>query len=98
MNWIKIYKKAITFSYDDGVTPDLRLLEIFNKYGIKCTFNPNYGLGPENGNWNNNGKQVTRLNLAENVEKYAGHEIAPHALTYPELTKLSIEKVHREMA
>ena len=32
-------KKAITFSFDDGVTQDIRLVEIFNKYGLKCTFN-----------------------------------------------------------
>ena len=24
--------KAITFSYDDGVTQDIRLIELFNKY------------------------------------------------------------------
>ena len=33
--------KAITFSYDDAVTQDVRLIEIFNKYGLKCTFNIN---------------------------------------------------------
>ena len=26
-------KKAVTFSYDDGVTQDGRLMEIFNRYG-----------------------------------------------------------------
>ena len=36
-------KKAITFSYDDGVTQDIRLIELFNKYGLKCTFNINSG-------------------------------------------------------
>ena len=36
--------KAITFSYDDGVTQDIRLAEVFNKYGMKCTFNINSGL------------------------------------------------------
>ena len=36
--------KAITFSYDDGVTQDKRLIEIFNKYGLKATFNLNSGL------------------------------------------------------
>ena len=97
MHWTTQYKKALTFSYDDGVVPDLKLLEIFNKYGIKCTFNLNYGLGPENGSWNNNGKQIDRLNLAENVEKYAGHEIAAHALTHPDLTKLSTEEARRQM-
>ena len=37
-------KKAITFSYDDGVTQDIRLIELFNKYGLKCTFNLNSDL------------------------------------------------------
>ncbi len=31
--------KAATFSYDDGAKTDLRLAEILNEYGIKCTFN-----------------------------------------------------------
>ena len=31
--------KALTFSYDDGVLQDERLIEIFNKYGLKGTFN-----------------------------------------------------------
>ena len=33
--------KSLTFSYDDGVTQDVRLIEIFNKYGLKATFNLN---------------------------------------------------------
>ena len=33
--------KALTFSYDDGVRADKRLLEVFKKYGLKGTFNLN---------------------------------------------------------
>ncbi len=33
--------KAVTFSYDDGVADDLRLAAIFDRYGLKCTFNHN---------------------------------------------------------
>ena len=33
--------KAITFSYDDATTQDERLVALFNKYGMKCTFNLN---------------------------------------------------------
>ena len=33
--------KAVTFSFDDGVTQDRRLIEIFNKYNLKATFNIN---------------------------------------------------------
>ena len=31
-------KKAITFSFDDGVAQDIRLVEILNKYNLKGTF------------------------------------------------------------
>ena len=37
-------RKAVTFSYDDGVRQDRRLAEIFDKYGIKGTFNFNSDL------------------------------------------------------
>ena len=30
---------ALTFSYDDGCAQDRRLVELFNKYGMKCTCN-----------------------------------------------------------
>lgn len=36
--------KALTFSYDDGVPADKRLVEIFRKNGLKGTFNLNSGL------------------------------------------------------
>ena len=48
---MKIYKcfpqgkfKVLTMSYDDGNKADVRLVSIFNKYGIRGTFNLNYGL------------------------------------------------------
>lgn len=97
MDWTKKYKKAVTFSYDDGVTPDLKLIEIFNKYGMKCTFNLNYGLGPTSGGWECNGKPVNRLDLREHAAAYAGHEIAAHALTHQDLTKISPEEARKEM-
>jgi uncharacterized membrane protein YkoI len=37
-------RKAVTFSFDDGVTQDRRLAELFNRYGMKCTFNINSDL------------------------------------------------------
>ncbi|MCT4545326.1 MAG: polysaccharide deacetylase family protein [Vallitalea sp.] len=37
-------KKVITFSYDDGVEQDIRLINLFKEYGIKGTFNLNSGL------------------------------------------------------
>ena len=34
-------KRALTMSYDDGADSDERLVEIFNRYGIKGTFHLN---------------------------------------------------------
>lgn len=32
-------RKAVTFSFDDGVRQDLRLMDLFRSHGIKATFN-----------------------------------------------------------
>ena len=37
-------KKALTLSYDDGVCQDRRLIEILDRYGLKCTFNLGSGV------------------------------------------------------
>ena len=37
-------KKMFTLSYDDNVLQDKRLVELLNKYGLKCTFNVNSGI------------------------------------------------------
>lgn len=61
--------KAVTFSYDDGVTQDERLALLFDKYGLKGTFNLNcertraHNYTPE---------QLHRIYLEK------GHEIAIH--------------------
>lgn len=77
--------KAITFSYDDGVSQDLRLIELFNKYGIKATFNINSGLMGKRGSLVREGKSVlfNRLTADEVKEVYKGHEVAVHTLTHP---------------
>ena len=64
---------------------------------MKCTFNLNYGLGSTSGGWECNGKPVNRLDLKEHVKAYAGHEIAAHALTHQDLTKISMEEARKEM-
>lgn len=39
-----MYKKYVTFSYDDGIQQDKRLIELMKQYGLKGTFNLNSGL------------------------------------------------------
>lgn len=82
--------KALTFSYDDGVTQDVRLIEIFNKYNLKGTFNLNSELLGRQGSLNGNDVQINHTkNNPEDVKYiYEGHEVAVHTLTHPNLTTI----------
>lgn len=70
--------KAVTLSYDDGVESDKKLLQILNKYNIRCTFNLNSGIQTNENHWNNKGFDVARMNPDTLKQLYAGHEIASH--------------------
>lgn len=78
-------KKFLTFSYDDGVTQDIRLIELFNKYGMKATFNINSELLGLDGELVRDGVRITHIkNKKEDVKYiYEGHEVAAHTLTHP---------------
>ena len=92
-------KKAITFSYDDGVMQDERLIALFNKYGMKCTFNLNSGYLGNKGGLMREGTYVSHDKVEpERVRAvYEGHEIATHSVTHPDLTKLSDDEIVREI-
>lgn len=79
--------KAITFSYDDGVVQDIRLIELFNKYNLKATFNLNSELFGQNYRLVRDGKEIVRYRVnAEDIKHiYDGHEVAAHTLTHPML-------------
>lgn len=79
MLWPNGRRKAFTLSYDDGITQDLRLIELFNKYGVKATFNLNSGLFGQKGTVSGK-KEVPHIKLSrEEISKvYKGHEIAAH--------------------
>ncbi len=83
--------KAVTFSYDDGVTQDQRLIELFNKYGLKATFNLNSGLLGKPGSLVRDDVTVAHVKpRSSEVRKiYEGHEIAAHTLTHPKLPTLT---------
>ena len=92
-------KKAVTFSFDDGVTQDIRLIEILNKYGLKGTFNINSGLLGLPGRLNRNDRFVnhTKVKASEVKDLYAGHEVAVHTLTHPTLVGLDEETIIRQV-
>lgn len=91
--------KAVTFSYDDAVTQDIRLIEILNKYNLKCTFNLNSGKLGMNENIIREEVEVTHNKIkAEDVKHvYEGHEVAAHTICHPCLTKLNDWAVVKEV-
>lgn len=93
------YKKAITFSYDDGVTQDIRLIELMNKYGLKSTFNINSELLGQKGILIRNENRISHYKVHPEDVKYIyeGHEIAAHTLTHPNLTKQDDQEVIRQV-
>ena len=91
--------KAVTFSYDDGVTQDRRLIRIFEKYGLKCTFNLNSGVLGKAGSLVREGVTVAHVKPRPCEVKaiYEGHEIAAHTLTHPDLSKLPDDEIVRQV-
>lgn len=79
--------KVLTLSYDDGKESDRRLVKIFNKYGIKATFNLNSGMS----------NTEERIPKEEWLELYDGHEIAAHTVSHPTLIRCSDYEVTREL-
>ncbi|MDO4321198.1 MAG: polysaccharide deacetylase family protein [Lachnospiraceae bacterium] len=80
-------KHALTFSYDDAVTQDVRFIELLNRYEMKGTFNINTGLLGKESLHVQNGRTVThnKLRPEEIPGIYKGHELAVHGLTHLDL-------------
>lgn len=91
--------KAITFSYDDAVVQDIELVELFNKYNLKSTFNVNSELLNTNNMLIRENKRVAHYKLHKSDVKgvYEGHEVAVHTLTHPHLPPLEEVEVIRQV-
>jgi len=96
-------KKYLTFSFDDGITQDARIMEILNKYGLTATFNINtglFGLDSSASVSNAVGVQVSHVRLTEQQVGdgyYDGFEVAGHTVTHPALSNISDEEVIRQV-
>lgn len=90
------YSKAVTFSYDDGIEQDRRLVELLNYYGMKCTFNLNTGIQSPDSYFEIKGTRIHRMNQEGLAELYKGHEIAVHGLTHTAPDQLSTEELEGE--
>ncbi len=83
-------KKALTLSYDDGITQDERFIGLLDKYGVKCTFNINSGLMGDEDWLIQPGVDVSHYKIEkERIAKvYQNHEIAVHSVSHPDLAKV----------
>lgn len=92
-------KKAITFSYDDGVTQDVQMIELMNKYGIKATFNLNSELLGTGTFLTGPNYRLCHYKIRpEDVRGlYEGHEVAVHTLTHVNLTTVDDKEVIRQV-
>lgn len=95
--------KAVTFSYDDGVEQDKRLIQLLDKYGLKCTFNLNSGLWGMNGSVKRTIFGTTsivshnKIPLDEIRQVYINHEVASHTVNHPTLRDLPDDEVVLEV-
>ena len=91
--------KAVTFSYDDGVTQDIRLIELLNKYDLKCTFNLNSQLLGTGKVVMRRGKRISHYKIQPIDVKtvYEGHEVAVHTLSHPNLVNCYEDEIIRQV-
>lgn len=82
--------KVLTMSYDDGTVFDRKLVEIFNKYGIKGTFHLNGGLLGTN-------LFRERISADEIKTLYIGHEVSAHTFTHPTIERCPLDQVIQQV-
>ncbi len=83
--------KALTFSYDDGQIHDRKLVEIFNRHGLKATFHLNSAmLGTGN-------EYDVFVNPEEIPELYKGHEVACHGEKHRSMHNINEQQIVLEI-
>jgi len=80
-------RNALTMSYDDGTIYDTKLIEIFDKYGIKASFHLNSGLF-------GTGRRLSENDIAK---LYKNHEISAHGVYHRSLTRLPLQNIISEV-
>ncbi len=80
-------KQALTFSFDDDQDFDKRLIELFDRTGMKCTFNVNSGTLGVKADENPDGNvYITKEELKE---VYKNHEVAVHGVNHKYIANLT---------
>ncbi len=91
MLWPGGRNKALTFSYDDGVVQDRKLIALMRKNGLKGTFNLNSGFLGWRDSIVRDNREVDHSHISpeEVAQLYAGFEVAVHTVTHPDLCRLN---------
>lgn len=92
--------KIVTFSFDDGVTQDKKLIDILDRYGAKCTFNINSGLFSTSFSVTSTDQKIIdcpRFDESKILDVYRNHEIGGHGLNHLSLTSLSESLAEHEI-
>ena len=76
--WPGFRRKALTFSYDDGMRNDRRLVALLSRHGMRGTFNLNSG----NLSADDAAPDAWHVRASEVASLYAGHEVAVHGLRH----------------
>jgi len=95
--WQNKYRKAVTFSYDDGVLQDQRLVEILNRYGLKATFNVNTSFSRKDEPFYDQDTEVSHFDMDELIPLYQGHEVAVHGYSHLDLTSIPKAEMMKEL-
>ena len=91
-------KKALTFSYDDCKSTDKKLVEIFDRYGLKGTFNINSGrLWEDETAESEKTNDVMRVSEAKELFKNSVHEVACHGVSHSCLEYLRKYDIVKEL-
>ncbi|MDF3059850.1 MAG: polysaccharide deacetylase [Rariglobus sp.] len=88
---------AVTTSFDDGHTFDRRVVDAFNAWGLKGTFNLNSGKLQRTGKPAIESGDRTYLDASEVAGLYRGHEVAIHSVTHPWLERLDGSQIATEV-
>lgn len=85
--------------WDDGVSNDIRLIEILRKHGAVGTFNLNAGTHARHrsAGWEYRDTDVYKLGWDEMQSVYEGCTIANHSLTHPHLEAIPVEDARRDI-
>ena len=99
MLWPEGRTKALTFSYDDGVVQDRRLIALMRRNGLKGTFNLNSGFLGWHDDIIRDDRVVDHSHIPpeEVAELYDGFEVAVHTVTHPDLCTLDDASILREV-